>query len=75
MPPAAVRETVCARLPTPDEATTLRANSTAPVLAITRVATDATGRVVEAALLVFPGDRVDAVLTTRHMTDERQTQA
>jgi GntR family transcriptional regulator len=75
VPPTAVRETVCARLPTPDEATTLRANSTAPVLAITRVATDATGRVVEAALLVFPGDRVDAVFTTHHMTDERQTQA
>ncbi|WP_217142672.1 GntR family transcriptional regulator [Streptomyces sp. AC627_RSS907] len=75
VPPAAVRETVCARPPTPDEASTLRTNSTAPVLAITRVATDATGRVVEAALLVFPGDRVDAVFTTHHMTDERQTQA
>ncbi|GGZ42648.1 MULTISPECIES: GntR family transcriptional regulator [Streptomyces rochei group] len=75
VPPAAVRETVCARPPTPDEASTLRTNSTAPVLAITRVATDPTGRVVEAALLVFPGDRVDAVFTTHHMTDERQTQA
>jgi GntR family transcriptional regulator len=74
-PPAAVRETVCARPPTPDEASTLRTNSTAPVLALTRVAIDATGRVVEAALLVFPGDRVDAVFTTHHMTDERQTQA
>ncbi|KAF3465471.1 GntR family transcriptional regulator [Streptomyces sp. Tu 3180] len=75
VPPAAVRETVCARPPTPDEASTLRTNSTAPVLAITRVATDTTGRVVEVALLVFPGDRVDAVFTTHHMTDERQTQA
>ncbi|GFH65746.1 MULTISPECIES: GntR family transcriptional regulator [Streptomyces] len=75
VPPAAVRETVCARPPTPDEASTLRTNSTTPVLAITRVATDATGRVVEAAFLVFPGDRVDAVFTTHHMTDERQTQA
>ncbi|MER7719015.1 GntR family transcriptional regulator [Streptomyces flaveolus] len=75
VPPAAVRETVCARLPTPDEASTLRTNSTTPVLAITRVATDGTGRVVEAALLVFPGDRVDAVFTTHHMADERQTQA
>ncbi|MGW0879975.1 GntR family transcriptional regulator [Streptomyces sp. NPDC002671] len=73
-PPATVRETVCARPPTPDEASTLRTNSAAPVLAITRVATDATGRVVEAALLVFPGDRVDAAFTTHHMTDERQTQ-
>jgi GntR family transcriptional regulator len=74
-PPAAVRETVCARPPTPDEASTLRTNSIGPVLAITRVATDLTGRVVEAALLVFPGDRVDAVFTTHHVTDERQTQA
>jgi GntR family transcriptional regulator len=74
-PPAAVRETVCARPPTPDETSTLRTTSTAPVLAITRVATGPTGRVVEAALLVFPGDRVDAVFTTDHMTDERQTQA
>ncbi|MFJ2732888.1 GntR family transcriptional regulator [Streptomyces sp. NPDC087317] len=73
-PPAAVRETVSARPPTPDEATTLRTNSAAAVLAITRVATDSTGRVVEAALLVFPGDRVEAVFTTHHVTDERQTQ-
>ncbi|MGV9287608.1 GntR family transcriptional regulator [Streptomyces sp. NPDC003719] len=75
MPPAAVRETVCARPPTPDEASTLRTNPTAPVLAITRVAADYSGRIVEAALLVFPGDRVDAVFTTNHVTDERQTQA
>ncbi|MBH5334899.1 GntR family transcriptional regulator [Streptomyces pactum] len=75
VPPAAVRETVCARPPTPDEVSTLRTHSTAPVLAITRVATDPTGRVVEAALLVFPGDRIDAVFTPHHVTDERQTQA
>jgi GntR family transcriptional regulator len=55
------------------EASTLRTNTTAPVLAITRVATDYTGRVVEAALLVFPGDRVDAVFTSHHVTDERRT--
>jgi GntR family transcriptional regulator len=73
-PPAAVRETVCARPPTPDEASNLRIGSAAPVLAVTRVATDATGRVVEAALLAFPGDRVDAVFTTHHVIDERQTQ-
>ncbi|MGW1166897.1 GntR family transcriptional regulator [Streptomyces sp. NPDC002550] len=73
-PPAAVQETVCARPPTPDEASALRIGSAVAVLAITRVATDFTGRVVEAALLVFPGDRVDAVFTTHHMTDERQTQ-
>ncbi|MGW2635358.1 GntR family transcriptional regulator [Streptomyces sp. NPDC001348] len=73
-PPAAVWETVCARAPTPDEASALRLGSAAPVLAITRVATDTTGRVVEAALLAFPGDRIDAVFATHHVTDERQTQ-
>ncbi|MFE6946285.1 GntR family transcriptional regulator [Streptomyces chartreusis] len=73
--PAAVRETACARPPTPDEASALRIGNTAPVLGITRVATDATGRIVEAAVLVFPGDRVDAVFATHHMTDERQIQA
>ncbi|MFG2117786.1 GntR family transcriptional regulator [Streptomyces sp. NPDC048710] len=72
--PAAVRETVCARPPSPDEASVLQIGSAVTVLAITRVATDSTGRVVEAALLVFPGDRVDAAFTTHHVTDERQTQ-
>ncbi|MFD3353270.1 GntR family transcriptional regulator [Streptomyces fradiae] len=74
-PPAVVRETVRARPPTPEEAATLRTHSTAPILAITRVATDATGRVVEAAFLAFPGDRVDAVFTPHAMTDERQPRA
>ncbi|OIJ95963.1 GntR family transcriptional regulator [Streptomyces monashensis] len=73
-PPAEVRETVSARLPTPDEASTLRINSASAVLAITRVAADTAGRAVEAALLVFPGDRVDAVFTTHHVIDERRTQ-
>ncbi|MFE5815656.1 GntR family transcriptional regulator [Streptomyces sp. NPDC056479] len=70
---AEVRETVSARPPTPDEASTLRINPTTAVLAITRVAADTAGRIVEAALLVFPGDRVDAVFTTHHVIDERQT--
>ncbi|MFC8276135.1 GntR family transcriptional regulator [Streptomyces sp. NPDC057271] len=74
-PPAAVRETVCARPATPDESAALRISPTAVVLAITRIATDSTGRVVEAALLAFPRDRVDAVFTTHHVIDERQTQA
>ncbi|MFD4814660.1 GntR family transcriptional regulator, partial [Streptomyces sp. NPDC058418] len=51
VPPAAVRETVSARSPTADEASVLRIGSTAAVLAITRIATDSAGRVVEAALL------------------------
>ncbi|MFD9234778.1 GntR family transcriptional regulator [[Kitasatospora] papulosa] len=72
--PATVRETVCARSPTPDEASALRIGSTVAVLAITRIATDSTGRVIEAALLAFPGDRVDAVFTAHHVLDERETQ-
>ncbi|MGX5209917.1 GntR family transcriptional regulator [Streptomyces violaceus] len=72
--PAVVRETATARPPSPDEASALRIGSAVAVLAITRIATDTTGRVVEAALLVFPGDRVDAVFTTHHVTDERQKQ-
>ncbi|MET8715883.1 GntR family transcriptional regulator [Streptomyces sp. NPDC004735] len=72
-PPATVRETVCARSPTPDEASALRIGTTTAVLAITRIATDSTGRVIEAALLAFPGDRVDAVFTAHYALDERQT--
>ncbi|MET8099316.1 GntR family transcriptional regulator [Streptomyces sp. NPDC005236] len=68
---AEVRETVSARLPTPDEASTLRINPGLAVLAITRVAADIAGRVLEAALLVFPGDRVEAAFTTHHVIDER----
>ncbi|MGW7078714.1 GntR family transcriptional regulator [Streptomyces sp. NPDC054866] len=70
---AEVQETASARLPTPDEASTLRISSALAVLAITRVTADSTGRVVEAALLVLPGDRADAVFTTRHVTDDRWT--
>jgi GntR family transcriptional regulator len=73
-PPATVREAVCARPATPDEASALRIGPTATVLAVTRIATDPAGRVVEAALLAFPGDRVDAVFTTHHVIDERQKQ-
>lgn len=71
---ADVRETVSARLPKPDEASTLRISSALAVLAITRVTADITGRVVEAALLVFPGDRAEAVFTTHHVTDEGWTE-
>jgi GntR family transcriptional regulator len=72
-PLAEVQETVSARLPTPEEAATLRISSALAVLAITRVAADTTGRVVEAALLVLPGDRADAVFTTHYTTEERGT--
>ncbi|MEV6163968.1 GntR family transcriptional regulator [Streptomyces sp. NPDC052052] len=72
-PPAALRETLRARPPTPDEASALRIGQASFVLSITRIATDSTGRIVEATLLAFPGDRVDAVFTTHHVIDERQT--
>ncbi|MFG2898118.1 GntR family transcriptional regulator [Streptomyces zaomyceticus] len=68
------RETVTARLPTPEEATTLRISSTLAVLLITSVAADATGRVLQAAILVLPGDRADAVFTTHPMTEERESE-
>ncbi|MYV46204.1 GntR family transcriptional regulator [Streptomyces sp. SID2888] len=71
---ADVREKVSVRLPTQEEASVLRIGSTWAVLAITRVMTDAAGRVVEAALLVFPGDHADAVFTTHHQIDQRGTE-
>ncbi|MDD9376940.1 GntR family transcriptional regulator [Streptomyces sp. ZAF1911] len=72
---AEVRETVSTRLPTPDEVTALRISSTLAVLSITRVGTDAAGRVVEAALLVLPGDRADAVFTTHHTPKAGRSEA
>ncbi|WOX23842.1 GntR family transcriptional regulator [Streptomyces solicathayae] len=69
-PLAEIREKVSSRLPTPEEAAMLRINSTLAVLAINRVAADATGRVVEAALLVLPADRADALFTTHPTTEE-----
>ncbi|WP_121828092.1 GntR family transcriptional regulator [Streptomyces sp. S1] len=70
-PLAEVQERVCARLPTAMEATTLRISSTLVVLEVTRVATDTTGRIVEAALVVLPGGRADALFTTHPTTEER----
>ncbi|MFE5595710.1 GntR family transcriptional regulator [Streptomyces sp. NPDC056549] len=71
---AEVQESVCARLPTPMEAATLRISSTLAVLTITRVAADTTGRVVEAAFLVLPGDRTEAVFTTHHTITDRKAE-
>ncbi|MFJ2058042.1 GntR family transcriptional regulator [Streptomyces sp. NPDC087908] len=68
------RETVTARLPTREEASTLRISSTLAVLAITRVSIDTTGRVVEAALLVLPGDRANALFTTHYTIEEKGTE-
>lgn len=74
-PPAEVREEISVRLPTPEEASTLRISSALAVLAVTRQTADTAGRVVEAALLVLPGDRADAVFTTHYVIDERPTKA
>ncbi|WP_053685447.1 GntR family transcriptional regulator [Streptomyces sp. XY593] len=68
-----VQERVSARLPTQAEAGTLRISPTVPVLSLTRVSTDATGHVIEAASLVLPGDAVDALFTTRFATEERNS--
>ncbi|WP_053629990.1 GntR family transcriptional regulator [Streptomyces sp. H021] len=73
-PPSEVRERVSARLPTQEEATVLRISSSLAVLSLIRVATDATGRVVDAALFVLPGDRADALFITR-VTEERSPKA
>ncbi|MFJ3247896.1 UTRA domain-containing protein [Streptomyces sp. NPDC086782] len=73
-PLADVREEVSVRLPTQEEAAVLRIGSAWAVLAITRVMSDAAGRVVEAALLVFPGDHAEAVFTTHHQIDQRGTE-
>lgn len=51
----------------------LRISMSLAVLSLTRVATDVTGRVVEAALLVLPGDRADALFTTHLTAEERST--
>ncbi|MCX4829673.1 GntR family transcriptional regulator [Streptomyces sp. NBC_01016] len=70
-PSTEIRERVTARLPTPEEAVTLRISPTLSILAISRLAVDSTGHVVEAALLALPGDRADAYFIT-HPTIEKQ---
>ncbi|WP_330330405.1 GntR family transcriptional regulator [Streptomyces sp. NBC_00536] len=69
-PLAEVQERINARLPTPEEAAVLRISQSLAILVITRVATDVIGRVVEAAILVLPGDRSDALFATRHAPEE-----
>ncbi|MGT2528412.1 GntR family transcriptional regulator [Streptomyces nojiriensis] len=74
-PLAEVQERLSARLPTQAEAAALRITTSLAVLSLTRVATDTTGRVVEAALLVLPGDRADALFTTRLNIEKRTPKA
>ncbi|TXS34601.1 GntR family transcriptional regulator [Streptomyces sp. ms191] len=71
---AETREVVTARLPTPEEASTLKISTSIAVLAITRVSADITGRVIEVARLLLPGDRAEALFTTHHTIEERRTE-
>ncbi|MGP8300191.1 GntR family transcriptional regulator [Streptomyces inhibens] len=67
---ASTIERVIARLPSPAEAKTLRLGTGTAVLDVERVTTDSSGRVVEAALLVLPGHRTEAVFTTHAPTKQ-----
>ncbi|MER6479887.1 GntR family transcriptional regulator [Streptomyces filamentosus] len=67
------RETVTARLPTPEEATALRISPMRTVLTITRISLNSAGRVIEAALLVLPSDATDAVFTIHPTLKEGET--
>ncbi|WP_329278338.1 GntR family transcriptional regulator [Streptomyces sp. NBC_00691] len=71
---AETREVVTARLPTPEEASTLRLSTSLAVLAVTRVSVDITGRVIEAARLILPGDRAEALFTTHHTIEEMRAE-
>ncbi|WP_327162590.1 GntR family transcriptional regulator [Streptomyces zaomyceticus] len=66
------QDQIRARRPTSEEAATLRISSTLAVLSITRVSTDTTGRVVEAALLVLPSDRAEALFVTHHTANAKR---
>ncbi|TXS14997.1 GntR family transcriptional regulator [Streptomyces sp. adm13(2018)] len=71
---AETREVVIARLPTPEEASTLSISTSLAVLAITRVSADLTGRVIEVARLLLPGDRAEALFTTHHTIEEMRAE-
>jgi GntR family transcriptional regulator len=61
---AATIEHVTARPPTFAEAEQLRIAPGSPVLNVERTSTDASGKIIEAAILVLPGDRTEAVFVT-----------
>ncbi|PNE35405.1 hypothetical protein AF335_03445 [Streptomyces eurocidicus] len=60
---ASTVDRVASRLPSTEERKVFR--SAAPVLAVERTSTDFSGQIVEGALLALPGDRAEAVFTTR----------
>ena len=57
-------ERVTARFPTASERELLRLSARSPVLSLERTTTDTSGRVVEGAFLVLPGDRSEALFTS-----------
>lgn len=67
-------ERVIARPPTVEETEPLGIAAGTPVLAIERRSIDTSGRTVEAAILVLPGDRAEAVYTTPAPTDADTTE-
>lgn len=54
-----VRERVRTRMALPDEAVTLRISGGVPVMVVHRVGTAQSGRVVEVAEIILPGDRIE----------------
>lgn len=58
-----ITDEITARPPTPDEAEVLRIESGVSVLALRKTSVDTTGRVVEIAETVYPGDRTELVYT------------
>ncbi|WP_279926489.1 GntR family transcriptional regulator [Streptomyces chengmaiensis] len=62
---ASTVERLTARPPTAEEAHTLGIAASRPVLSIQRTATDIAGRIVEWTFLTLPGDRTEAVFTSR----------
>lgn len=71
--PASTVEHITARLPEPSEERLLRIGAGTAVLAIRRRSVDADGRVIEAAVLVLPGHRSEAVFSTQVPVNEVET--
>ncbi|NBM17489.1 GntR family transcriptional regulator [Streptomyces sp. GC420] len=69
---SSVAERFGARHATAKEAEILHISIRTSVLTVERTSVDETGRVIAAALLVLPGDRAEAVLTTRAKREEAE---
>jgi GntR family transcriptional regulator len=67
---ATVVERFTARLPTAEEAETLRISGKTSVLAVERTSVDVAGRVIAGARLMLPGDRTEALFTTHAPSEE-----